>query len=497
VDAAAGTADDDRFDNLKEVFAISYCKKTCLDLLLDYAKKNGMYGGNGDISVVFSPQPADKTHLAKIADLIDDEADETIDIAMYSYSHADPVRGALERAVARGVKVRFLADSDLAADAGKAGPLENLGIDIRRVTKIMHHKFAIIDGPRDASKLDRATTAHIASGSANWSGSAGTLYDENTLFMSNYPEMALRLQRDFDTLWAGSKDVVYKPLAWDQTKADITDAIIAPYESPDSHVFFTSTNFESNGAGGWKLLGTTNVTDELAAGIAKATKSVRIASGHFLSEPISRAVVSVLENHPDAKVEIALDCQETSRDGIDEELKQQIEQLGGTIYYKCNTYRWHYKYAKQLHDKYIVIDDAVLYTGSLNFSMNAETNTFENMMMFTGAGHKALIDAYTANHQVVLNYGRQDDMAALTALREEVETAANIPLVWSQAISMSIDDFYDLKDLIRSNCPAVKYTTTGAGKTYNKWFNTQPQWFDTCSRTGYAWPEVPEDKRIP
>jgi phosphatidylserine/phosphatidylglycerophosphate/cardiolipin synthase-like enzyme len=493
----ASAADDDPFDTLKEVFSISYCKKTCLDRLLDYAKKTGVYGGSGDISVVFSPQPADKTHLTNVARLIDEEADETIDIAMYSYSHQDPIRGALQRAVARGVKVRFLADSDLAADASKAGGIENLGIDVRRVTKIMHHKFAIIDGPRDNATLDRAASAHVASGSGNWSGSAGTLYDENTLFFSKYPELVLRMQRDFDTLWAGSKDVVFQPFTWDQTRGDITDALIATHESADSHALFTSVNFEANGSGGWKVLGTTAVTDALAEAISQAQTSLRIASGHFVSEPISRAVIAALQAHPGMRVEIALDCQETSKGGIDGELKAEIEQLGGIIHYKCNTYRWHYKYAKQLHHKYVIIDDATLYTGSLNFSLNAETNTFENMLMFTGAAHQALIASYIANHQVVLNYGREDDLAALTALREEIETGTVVPLVWNVPIAMDLDTFQDLKDLIRSECPAVKYTTTGAGKTYNKWFNTQPQWFDTCARTGYAWPEVPEDKRVP
>jgi hypothetical protein len=35
------------------------------------------------------------------------------------------------------------------------------------------------------------------------------------------------------------------------------------------------------------------------------------------------------------------------------------------------------------------------------------------------------------------------------------------------------------------------------GEAYDKWFNQYAQWFDTCHKTGYPWPEVPADERVP
>lgn len=489
--------DDDPFDNLRELFSISYCKKSCLERILQYAKDNGRYGGNENISVVFSPQASEHTHLVKIAETIDQEADESIDIAMYSYSHSNPVRGALERAIARGVKVRFLADTDLASSSSKAGGLEELGIDVRRVTKIMHHKFAIIDGPRDDDSLGNAGTAHIISGSGNWSSSAGTIYDENTLFMTGYAELALRLQRDFDTLWAGSKDVAYTPLTWDQTRADITDELIAENDDPNTDALLTSFNFKSTSSQGWSVLGTSVVADALVEGIGQAQRSIRVASGHLVSEPIAQAILDAISNNPSLTVEIALDCQETSKGGAIADIKEAIEDKGGSIFYKCNTYRWHYVYAQQMHHKYIIVDDEVLYTGSYNFSENAEDNTFENVLVFKGAEHAALIASYVQNHEMVRSYGRRDDLRALTDLREEIESGDSVPLSWDTAISMDLDTFLDLKDLIRENCPATKsWENTPEAKTYNKYFNTQPQWFSYCKKSGYPWPNVPADKRV-
>jgi phosphatidylserine/phosphatidylglycerophosphate/cardiolipin synthase-like enzyme len=489
--------DDNDFDTLAELYSVSYCKSTCLKKLLKYAKANGYYGGNENISVIFSPQSGDDTHLQRIADTIDAEADDTIDIAMYSYSHQEPVRGALQRALDRGVQIRFLADTDLANSASKGGGLEAMGINVRRVTKIMHHKFAIIDGPRDNETLDRASDAFIITGSANWSGSAATKYDENTLFMTGYTELALRLQRDFDYLYAGSKDAVHvEGLEWDQTRGDITDELIAENDDPNTDAFLTSYNFKPTASQGWSVLGTTVVTDQLVEIIAGAEKSMHIASGHFLNEPIAKAILDALENNPDLEVEIVLDCQEVSKSGNIASLKKAIEAAGGSIYYKCNTYRWHYKYADQMHHKYLVVDGKTLFTGSLNFSMNAEINTFENMLMFAGPEHAPLVASYLQNHAKVRGYGRDDNMQALTDLEEEIETGDSVPLNWKPAISMDLGDFQDLKDLIRAECPATKsWLQNGAAKTYNKYFNKQPQWFSYCKKDGYAWPSVPVNMR--
>jgi phosphatidylserine/phosphatidylglycerophosphate/cardiolipin synthase-like enzyme len=62
--------------------------------------------------------------------------------------------------------------------ASKSGRIEADGIDVRYVGKILHHKFAIIDGPRDVAS--RAATAKLVTGSANWSSTA-CMFDEHAV----------------------------------------------------------------------------------------------------------------------------------------------------------------------------------------------------------------------------------------------------------------------------------------------------------------------------
>jgi phosphatidylserine/phosphatidylglycerophosphate/cardiolipin synthase-like enzyme len=483
------------FTSLAQLYAVPYCKASCLSDLLEYAATHGIYT-LPQIDVVFSPQPIESSHLTRVAQLIDG-AQETIDIAMYSYSSRDPVRGALERAAERGVAIRFLANSDLAKNEQKSGGLEDMGIDVRRVTKIMHHKYAIVDGPRSDDTLERAASAQVATGSANWSSSAATRYDENTLFFTGYPELSLRLQHEFDVLWAGSKDVVYHALEWDTVRAASIQSHFPVYETDKQHVFLTSANFAPTSSSGWSKLGTTVVTDELVAAIGRATESLQIATGHFVSLPIAQAVVDALAARPQLEVDIVLDCQETSKQGEIGDLKSAIESAGGHISYKCNTYRWHYKYAQQMHHKYMIVDGLQLYTGSLNFSDNAESNSFENMLLFQAAEHDSLIASFEENFALVAQYGHAGDAAALAELEADISGGDTVPLNWYTPISMSLATFGELKSLIRSECPATQsWSGTGPANTYNKHFTQHPEWFATCHKSGYPWPDVPEDQRL-
>src|SRR5205085_4752395 len=111
------------------------------------------------------------------------------------------------------VKVRFIFEEggnqqradDLDARAATVdGKLKGNGVDVRYVNKIMHHKLLIVDGPR--SDAAAAKTAKLVMGSANWSSSAATRFDENTVFVSENPELALRFQREFDLMWEHTKD---------------------------------------------------------------------------------------------------------------------------------------------------------------------------------------------------------------------------------------------------------------------------------------------------
>jgi phosphatidylserine/phosphatidylglycerophosphate/cardiolipin synthase-like enzyme len=476
-DRTLGTDDDDFYDSVKELDAVSYVGSSALKSLLAYAKAHG-YLRDKMLDVVFSPQPIESSHNARIAQIIDG-AQESLDIAMYSFSD-NGISSALERAVQRGVKVRFVfetasADRRAGVDARpntKSGRLENIGVDVRWVNKIMHHKFVIVDGPRDDA--DKAGSAIIASGSGNWSNGAATRYDENTLFLQGYPEMAMRMQREFNHLWEHSKDFdLGTPGTQELSTLQITDEIIP--EDPTMGVLFTSANFDVNGST-FSLGDSSVVAEGLVAAIHGAKERIHIASGHLRSRPVAEALMGKRQTDPDIDIKVYLDGQEYISEWAHSNQEADLNeclanastdaatrkctdkgflfgyQVGNSdieVKYKYYAYRWDNSYALQMHNKFMIIDDA-LYTGSYNLSDNAEHATFENMMMFDGPEFVSLVDAYEDHFQAMWVTGE----GLLDGLTAQVQSGQDFPIVF-EPMALDWAQVTDLKELMRVNCPDI------------------------------------------
>jgi phosphatidylserine/phosphatidylglycerophosphate/cardiolipin synthase-like enzyme len=461
-DATPRTTDDDPFDALAEVDAVPQVGSATIRKLAELADARGYLEAQRrrEVSVIFSPQPIATSHNARVADLIYG-AERSIDVAMYSYS--DPgIHAALADATARGVKVRFLFETaskdrkltGAQLQSSRSGRLESIGVDVRWVNKIMHHKFMIVDGPRDS--LDAAKTAHVVSGSGNWSNGAATKYDENTLFLSAMPEVALRMQREFDTLWEGSRDLVANPeLVFEASTVDVTDADLPV--APGFDALFTSANFTANGDT-FSLTGADTVADGLVAAIEAAEDRIHVASGHLRSRPVSEALMRKRAEDPDVEIRVYLDGQEyisasthtqqeTNLEAClslaNTEAKQRscrdkgflfgyaIGRAGIDVRYKYYAYRWDVTYAAQMHNKFLIVDDA-LYTGSYNLSDNAEHNTFENMLVFRGPEFRELVGAYEDEFEAMWSTGE----GKLDGLMETIRTETTIPIVFD-AMSLS------------------------------------------------------------
>lgn len=479
-DAAARTADDDLYDTLQELDVISGVGPATYKNLVKLATDRGYLAAQQakKRSVIFSPQAADKTHAVEIAKIIG-TATKSIDIAMYSYSDAG-IQKALDEAVKRGVKVRFVfetasEDRKLTGTAltnSKSGRLETIGVDVRWVNKIMHHKFMIVDGPRD--EAEAAKTATIVSGSANWSSGAGTKYDENTMYLTAYPELTLRLQRDFNTLWEHSKDLVSNPaLTFEASSLVITDEMIP--QEPGTDIFFTSNNFTVNGST-FSGNGKNTLADQLVSAIENAETRIHIASGHMRSRPVAEALMKKAAESPEVDIMIYLDGQEyiSESGNTQQEADQQtclasanteskkracldksflygleIERAGANVRYKYYAYRWDAGYAAQMHNKVFIIDDT-LFSGSYNLSDNAEHATFENMFMFRGPEFRDLVKSYEDRFQTLWVQGD----GLLEPLRAKIDTDSTIPIVFP-GMSLSWTEVRDLKSLIAKECPAV------------------------------------------
>lgn len=499
-DTKPNTPDDDRFDTLKELDDIAYVGPATLDAFLALAKARGLVKAGPKVEVIFSPQVAASSHNARIAKMID-AAEHDVDIAIYSYSDAG-ISTALANAVRRGVRVRFLFDTasedrkltDVAARAAsKSGKLEAIGVDVRYVNQILHHKFVIVDGPRDDKS--RATSAKLAMGSANFSSTGATSFDENTFFVENSAELSAAYQHEFDILWKGSRDFVGPATAQGQSTANITLADAADDAGIEAH--FTSANFASGGADGttWRADKDSNaMADRWVDAIEHATKSIHIASTHLRLRPVVDALVAKHQADPSVEIKLYIDQQEFISPAGNTSQERDVQQClnratttamhrdclynnflfskeavdaGLDVRFKSYMYRWDATVAIQQHSKYMIVDGKELISGSYNLSMNSEHATFENALHVTGSQYGDLVKQYEANFASLWDANR----AALAPLRDTISTASTIPMVYPP-MALSYTEFDALHQLIRANCSLADSTD----------FRENPAAHKTCAR---------------
>lgn len=485
-DGQVATADDNPFDSLAELDDVPFVGPTALEALLHYAIAQGyLPESSARAFALFSPLPLDESHNARVAELIDG-AQEHVDIAMYSFSSA-AISDALKDAVARGVDVRFLFetanknDKKLEGSAlrnSRSGRLEDMGVDVRYVNKIMHHKFLLVDGPRHAP--EKAAGARIASGSANWSTGGATIYDENTVFLSGVPEMALELQREFDLMWTHSRDLVVVALPFSQSTLAIDDSLIPDH--PDLGLSLTSDNFAiSEGSTTFRLRSRQHmaVADAWVDAIERAEDSILVASGHLRLRPVAEALIAKKAAHPGMDIRVYLDQQEYISDlGQRAQIEDREECLdeaetdtqvfncenksflwaksladaGIDVRFKTYSYRWHFSYAVQMHNKFMIIDGSELLSGSYNLSVNAEHNTFENVMHFRAPTFSTLIAEFARTFEELWETGRHE--GRLVDLRDEIANGDPVPLVFD-SMALTWEEVTALKELIRENCPQI------------------------------------------
>ncbi len=430
--------------------------------------------------VIMSPQPYEDSHLARTAELIDG-AQVSIDLAMYSFRD-NGVMEAIERARERGVVVRAILEAahhDRNDPEGtKSAQLEEMGAEVRWVNKIMHHKFAIIDGPQ--TDPAQAATATLVTGSANWSYSAGTKYDENTVIVRGDQRLILAFQQEYELLWDNGR-----LLEWNEDIApvetiEITDAMID--DATGSDAVFTTENMttyvSSYGPTFRTVSGSGAVRNEIAHLIDGAQESIWIASGHLRSRQITDALLHAWQSNPDLDIRVYLDGQEYVSDGyhagevedytecmaeastdtqvnncLDDGLHfgWTLAEAGVDLRYKYYAYRWHYSYAPQMHHKYMIVDGGVVAAGSYNFSNNAEHDTVENLVIYDGATYPQLVDDFEANFSAIWETGTDGQLEELMA---QVTSGESFPIVF-ESMALSHDQVSALKSAIYENCPDI------------------------------------------
>ncbi len=433
--------------------------------------------------VIFSPGTYGDTHLTRIVSALN-TATESIDIAMYSFSDASTQR-AVADAIGRGVAVRMLfedAHKDFRSPADtRSARFEELGVDVRYVNRIMHHKFAIIDGPQDEDDL--ADQATLITGSGNWSWGAAHRYDENTVLVSGHGPLVLSFQREFNHLWGNSRDLVWnEELEYIET-LPVDDEHTLDLERDGVATFFTSDNFRTYHSSRYgNTFGTiperSTIADSVVALIESAQDSILIASGHMRSRAIAEALIAKQEANPEMEIRVYLDGQEfiniSTHWRQTLKLNECLDRAGSSaskarrchnrgyyfgyalqladvdLRFKHYAFRWDYSYAVQMHHKYIIIDREVVASGSYNFSDNAEHNTFENIVLYKSTHFPELVQGFVDNFESIWTTGE----GLLEPLLQTIEGSDEFPIVYD-SMALSWSDVYRLKTLILNHCDEI------------------------------------------
>lgn len=498
-DGLLGTDDDRYFQRIEDVDAVYFVGPVAIQQLIatitDYCDDQPFRQAD----TIFSPRPSHDSHITRVVELIEG-AERSIDMAMYSLSD-NRIYTALGAAVDRGVQVRLLfesANGDHLRTAGsRSARLEDLGVDVRYINRIMHHKFAIIDGPQD--HLLQASQARFFSGSGNLSFGAATRYDENTTFHHHDPVLILHFQREFNHLWAHSRDLVWnEALSFFETLPIQAEMIPLRDELP---AIFTSANFEttysSRWGSGFRPIDFSQVAaDELVAQIENARSSIFVAAGFLRSRPIAEALLRRWEESPDLDIRIYLDQSEYISQWFHNSQTRDLESClvdsgddphdvygcreRGFIFsyqlldaeipvrFKNYSYRWHFSYALQMHHKYMIFDGSTVATGSYNFSNNAEQNTMENIVFYHQHFYPGVVAGFVENFETIWETGRAEGL--FDALLEEISTADEIDLIFEPA-ALTWEEVTAVRTLIRQRCPDVD----------SEPYRTAPQDHRTCT----------------
>ena len=262
-----------------------------------------------------------------------DQARLSVDMAMYSFNIWS-VRDALLAAHQRGVQVRMVTESDN-MDEEEIQQLMDAGIQVigDRREGLMHNKFLVIDG------------YEVWTGSTNLG--VGSVYrNDNNLIRIRSTRLAEDYTHEFEELFVddlfgtnGPADTPYPVLTVEGTRLEV-------YFSPDDDPIDRLLELVGGAQQSIYFMAFSYTSDYLAgAMLSRAQVGVTVA-GVFEESQYTNSTGSEFENLRSAGLDVRLDGN-----------------------------------PNDMHHKVIIIDEAIVITGSYNFSASAENRNDENVLI--------------------------------------------------------------------------------------------------------------------
>ncbi|MBN1248044.1 MAG: phospholipase [Anaerolineae bacterium] len=261
-----------------------------------------------------------------------DGAARSVDVAAFDFELSD-VADALVRASARDVRVRLVTDSDY---AGEAGPVTLQAAGIPVVTDdrdpFMHNKFVIVDGYQ------------VWTGSWNLTENGTNLHDNNVVFVQS-TKLAANYAAEFEEMFA---DRAFGPTSPDNT----------PYPQLDLNGTRVETIFEAEG----------DAEKRIVDLIREAERSIHFMAFVMTDDDIARVLIA--QHRAGLAVSGVMESRNTADLGSD---FPALRQAGVDVLEDGNPYL--------LHHKTLIVDEAIVVTGSYNFSASAADNNDENVLI--------------------------------------------------------------------------------------------------------------------
>lgn len=425
---------------------------TCNDGLLDFDGKTSFAScsiePNPSIRKIVSYIAPDNSGKEKLKEHLN-QAQHSILISMYSMSDSE-IRKILVSKAKQGTKV-FILFNKGQCDSYKlksCNEIESFGGNIKMFSKTNHQKYAIIDHEALFDKTSTATPVAV-SGSGNWSSSAFYKYDDDMVMFYSHADIK-EILADFSLLWPNGRP-------WG---IEGNDPIInlESQEATSGKSVFTSANFKysSRGVGLKDSVKKDKrsgiVQTEIVRYINKAEKSIKVATAHFRLNSIYEALLEARDRGVDVK--LVTDMQEfqyrPNRNCIADidpkNLDECLAEQGIDVRWKTYMTKWDYKGAKQMHLKYIIIDESYVLTGSFNFSITAETANLETMHTLEG---QDIIQDYSKNFEKISNYGYDGQKEELSRRALSGEVICDWPSLTLnyKDFSRLRKDLYSVKDI--------------------------------------------------
>lgn len=289
-----------------------------------------------------------------------DGAEATVDAAIYELRRVR-LTDALLAAVARGVRVRVVADDEQAdgapADRAQYDRLRAAGIPVHpdlKTSSLQHNKFMVVDGRQ------------VWTGSVNWTDSGMTYNQENALELRS-PQIAAAYLREFEEMFALGR--------FSKQKTDNT-----PHRFRFDGGVSVEVRFSPSDA----------VEDAVARVLQGARQELAFAMFYWTSDRLADIVLSKVAGAIPLRFLGVWDAvgqkNQWSEDNrfCQSGLPLRVEVFGGKV-----------------HDKLAVVDASgdqpVVITGSTNWTAAAVADNDENLLIIRG--HKPLAAAYRAEVQ--------------------------------------------------------------------------------------------------